>query len=223
MLIILVYSVDLPALKTITIGSVDGSASNNFYFCETLQLRGMLNRIEVLSLVDLPALTSVVLGNGSFFSVNNLIIKGTFTSFISSLLISIDLPVLKQLTMGKNCCASVKGFFGEDNNKAEMRSMFYLVLFHVDLPELTEITLLENALQNMVEMRIVDVPALNNADMIKIESGVLVELKSLKYGEGMLKNVFDSKWLFIAVSEIFVNQLKEITTAKASLIKKRAN
>ena len=54
-----------------------------------------------------------------------------------------------------------------------------------DLPELTEITLLEDALQNMVEMKMADIPALMNAETIQIKSGVLAELKSLKYGESI--------------------------------------
>ena len=46
--------------------------------------------------------------------------------------------------------------------------------------------LLEDTLQNMVEMKIADIPALTNAETIQIKSGVLAELKSLKYGESIL-------------------------------------
>ena len=88
--------------------------------------------------------------------------------------------------MGKGCCASVKGLFGEDNNKIEIRSLFFFIILFGDLPELTEMILLEDALQNMVEMKIADIPALTNAETIQIKSGVLAELKSLKYGESIL-------------------------------------
>ena len=37
---LLSFTIDLPALQKIIIGSEDNTPSNNFYFCETLQLRG---------------------------------------------------------------------------------------------------------------------------------------------------------------------------------------
>lgn len=68
---------DLPALKTIRLGTADASEtahSNCFYFCEKLLLRGFFH--DLFFILDLPALTSVTIGNDCFSFANSIIIKG---------------------------------------------------------------------------------------------------------------------------------------------------
>lgn len=69
--------IDLPSLKTVRLGKAESSETtraNCFYFCERLQLRGRLSLYKCN--LDLPELSSLVLGNFSFHDIATLQLKG---------------------------------------------------------------------------------------------------------------------------------------------------